>query len=105
MIIVGNILMSYSRKVNKLIKESCQKHGTSRCFWCECELVKYPLEKGETLPHNYATIDHLYSKLHPLRKTYPTGERRLVLSCHKCNDERNELEIERIISYGQNNNS
>lgn len=64
------------------------------CWYCKCELVYYPLKKGEKVPPNYATIEHLNSRLQ-----YPNGRppvygksRSLVVACLKCNNERAELE-------------
>lgn len=37
------------------------------------------------VPSNMATIQHVYSKLHPKRREAPKGERRHLLWCHKCN--------------------
>ena len=60
------------------------------CFWCGCRV-------GETLleTSNRATIDHLYSRLHPHRpKRY--SERRAVLhvlACNDCNQERALAEL------------
>jgi len=50
-----------------------------------------------------ATIDHLKSKL-DLERNLPnySGERRLVLSCVKCNQKRNIRERKKLIQkYGQ----
>jgi hypothetical protein len=44
---------------------------------------------GGKLPDNGATIDHLFTKLDPERYQPPKpGERRLVLCCWKCNNDR-----------------
>lgn len=42
-------------------------------------------------PDNMATIQHRYSKTHPLRNQPGNGERRRFLWCHKCNRDYNEL--------------
>ena len=94
--------MSHRKDVERLIKHSIIKHGAPICFWCECVVVKYPLKNRESLPDNYATVDHLYSRWNPLRQTLgEPGEKRLVLSCHKCNWTRGEKE--RIINGLTNN--
>lgn len=61
-----------------------------RCWYCKVEMVYYPLKKGEKVPDNYATIEHLNSKLQ-----YPNGRpdprfkaRTLVVACKKCNEDR-----------------
>lgn len=69
-----------------------------RCWYCKTELVYYPLKKGERTPDNYATIEHLNSKLQ-----YPNGrpdpkykKRTLVVACFKCNIERSEKEVAQL---------
>lgn len=54
------------------------------CYWCGVRTVL----DAEGKP-NHATVDHLYSKLHPLRPTkHKTGDRTVVLhvlACSGCN--------------------
>lgn len=70
------------------------KERVKRCWYCKTKLVYYPLKKGESIPDNYATIEHLNSKLQ-----YPDGrpkiwgkKRTLVVACFKCNNERGKKE-------------
>lgn len=65
-----------------------------RCFYCKCDLVYYPLANKERVPDNYATIEHLNSRLQ-----YPNGRpnvygqsKTLVVACSKCNNERSTKE-------------
>lgn len=66
-----------------------------RCHWCECPTIIMPqvskMKKGKP-PENAATIDHLRSRYHPGRQEPANGEKRLVLSCWRCNQERNRQE-------------
>lgn len=57
------------------------------CFYCGCEVVYFPLVRGQKMPANFATIDHVYSRImgRPLK-----GE--TVLCCHKCNGDRSVAE-------------
>lgn len=83
--------MGVSRKRKRL------RHLRERyknCYYCKCKLNYYPLKKGEKIPDNYATIEHLNSRLQ-----YPNGrpnvfgkERTLVVACWKCNNERGNRE-------------
>jgi hypothetical protein len=51
------------------------------------------IPKGQTLPHNAATIEHLVSRYTPNRwKKKKKGEQRKVLACYKCNHERSRQE-------------
>lgn len=61
-------------------------------------MVYYPLKRGEKTPTNYATIEHLNSKLQ-----YPKGrpnvfgkEKTLVVACNKCNNERADREQKQL---------
>lgn len=60
------------------------------CYWCHRSIViinkylKYP-------PDNLATFEHLDSRLSPERGRHP-GERRVVLACLRCNNERAHAE-------------
>ena len=62
-----------------------------KCEYCGT-MMRMP-ETGEIAskdqPDNTATVDHLYSKGHPLRNT---KQQRLVLVCRKCNHDKGMLE-------------
>ena len=70
------------------------------CFFCGVQLT-HPktINRGAgTTKSNYdnmATIEHLDSNLSPLRGAF-SGVARTVLCCYKCNQERNEVEMEEI---------
>lgn len=69
------------------------------CHWCGIEVIYYALPEGKQMPDNFATIDHLYSRLNEQRKekTFAYGhEMTLVLACHKCNHERNVEEMQAV---------
>src|SRR3990167_1644132 len=57
------------------------------CVYCDVPLILYPLAKHERAPDNYATLDHVRSRLHPERTAPAYGETRHVLACNKCNRE------------------
>jgi hypothetical protein len=62
------------------------------CYWCGVLTVLDA--EGQS---NHATVDHLYSKLHPLRASkHKSGHERdnvlHVLACHKCNQARGEAD-------------
>lgn len=60
------------------------------CFWCGCKVA---LEFDPPNRRDLATIDHLYSRLHPER----AGHRAtlVVLACRACNHERSRAESQR----------
>lgn len=62
------------------------------CHWCGIRLVYWEKKKGQP-PLDSATIDHLRPKHHPQRHE-PARDReiRRVLSCWKCNNERDNRE-------------
>lgn len=73
--------MSYNTiKSKKLMQKD------SKCHWCNIETIKIKININENeLPDNFATIDHIFPKLHPLR----LFSSKTVLACHKCNQTRN----------------
>lgn len=58
------------------------------CYWCGKEVIYYELKHGERTPHNFATLDHLYSRYSPLRREVHFKEKTLVLACNACNHRR-----------------
>lgn len=84
---------------NQLIKMHTEN---PRCTWCLKKTILIPLErlrgmKGKTLPPRMATIDHLYSRLDPLRYKQPLGIKSHVLACRRCNLKRSHIDMhERI---------
>lgn len=59
------------------------------CFWCG-KLTVFKVSKK--LKHDTATVDHLYSRLHPER--YTKRRRAMtVLACNQCNRARGQAEV------------
>lgn len=62
------------------------------CWYCKVEMVNYPLSLGEKAPDNYATIEHINSRIQ-----YPDGrpniDKTLRVACIKCNNDRANKEI------------
>jgi 5-methylcytosine-specific restriction endonuclease McrA len=61
-----------------------------RCHWCGIVTIEPPPgDKRKHFADNEATIDHLRPRGDPTRRIPPrNGERRLVVACRKCNNER-----------------
>lgn len=79
-----------------------------RCHWCHGEMTldrtpPPPVRPGlrHNLPLNFATFDHLYSRLDPRRRDWKIHTRlglpRIVLACWQCNHERAQDEIARLV--------
>lgn len=83
---------------NREIKERRQKliaKGLG-CHWCGRPVKEYE-NKGSNPPDDQATIDHLFDKYNPHRKTpNHNQERRWVLSCYRCNNDRNKLRQQQL---------
>ena len=63
------------------------------CYYCETKTIFPSVDNSTDGSPNLATIDHIYSKFHPDRmKPNSNNEKRHVLSCFKCNQERARLE-------------
>lgn len=57
----------------------------------------YDIKNGETVPDDCATLEHIYSRLNPLRyRLLKKGVQRLTLLCLKCNRENNEKEVSSV---------
>lgn len=89
-----------SRHRTKKLLRARMWRANPHCYWCGVETVLIEGHHGQQKPSNMATIDHLYSRLHPLRHTQPRrgggGERRLVLACDECNQRRARAEEQRL---------
>lgn len=59
------------------------------CHWCGSEVVYYELAAHESMPGNFATIDHLHDRYSYTRRD-ASGEQRIVLACRACNHRRGE---------------
>src|SRR3990167_2955056 len=75
-------------------------HAASRlCHWCRKPTVLKSLWRlqnwgNKPFPDNMATIDHLHSKMSPLRsQRFPPQTITHVLACRKCNQERSRIEL------------
>ena len=71
---------------NKLFEEN------PFCHWCGKAVIKLEGEWGRNIQPNLATLDHLYSRLHPLRTAPRPNDPAFVLACYKCNHKRGEEE-------------
>lgn len=60
------------------------------CHWCGVKVIYYPLKKGETMPNNFATLDHLVSRYYKPRFDPKMKQKTMVLACFKCNMKRCE---------------
>lgn len=74
---------------NNSVKRQQLFRLTPHCFWCG-KLTRLEIEAK--LKHDTATVDHLYSRLHPDRKAARRGRGRLVLACNQCNKDRSNAE-------------
>lgn len=63
------------------------------CYYCGVETI-FDFDRKGPVPPNFATIDHLRPRHHPLRREpAKNGEVRHVLACFKCNNERDTREL------------
>lgn len=62
------------------------------CTWCGCKLIYFSLKPHQKMPDNFATLDHFYSRISGKRYDPHFKQITMVLSCHKCNDERARIE-------------
>jgi hypothetical protein len=80
----------------------------SRCYWCGRPTV-LPLKKTRgqgVLDPNNATLDHLISRLNPIRHQLPYYPASLmVLSCYECNNRRGQREDKLLRSISKWNSA
>ena len=68
------------------------------CHWCQKPTTWETPDDGKLSP-TAATIDHLYSRVHPERKARMPGCCTVVLACFTCNRVRAKADCKK---YGQN---
>jgi len=79
-------------------REKLHKEAGGNCNYCGIKTILPQMGKSNDSKPNLATIDHLFSNLHPYRLTpNHNNEKRHVLSCFKCNQQRSVLE--QIVRY------
>lgn len=64
------------------------------CHYCGIEtILSHDMPQGVTYVPNMATVDHVYSKLNPLRDRV---QQKFVLACNLCNNYRARLEEDKL---------
>jgi hypothetical protein len=66
-----------------------------RCFWCGVATpapIVRPVVPGEAVPDNRPTLDHIFSRLSPLRDIGANAQA-VVMACYKCNTGRSVAEM------------
>ncbi len=57
------------------------------CHWCGCEVIYWKPQRREKVPPNFATIDHVWSRIQGRPR-----QGRWVLACARCNEARGAAE-------------
>jgi hypothetical protein len=94
--------LSSTERFKRQRRKMFEKHPF--CYWCGCQLQLIERSGGKC-PANAATIDHIYSRLHPNRTTICHNETRRVLACYKCNNNRSREETKLTYLDRQRENS
>lgn len=63
------------------------------CKWCGVKVIYFKLPKHQKMPANFATIDHIQSRMNGPRPNVYGKQRTLVLACHKYNQKRCDEEV------------
>lgn len=84
--------MSLSRLRRKQILHRDQR---GRCHWCD-QPVFLPI-RGNPLPPNTATLDHVFTKGDPRRENPPTGSISHVVACFTCNNQRGSMPYDEFL--------
>ena len=79
-----------TKKSPRLIREALYVKQNGKCFWCDKD-TNYPPRSNKDMQNNdTATLDHIYQKGHPKRKSHKTGA--YVMACYECNQKRASLQ-------------
>ena len=100
-----NLILKQSKQIGKklLKKRKAKQHKLNNallnkvfskllnvfCHWCKTEVFR---GEGSNLKDNTATVDHIYD-IKDIRRYLVSEEENTVVSCHKCNQERNVEEV------------
>ena len=91
-----SVVASHPKRMMKMMSNRTLKlklyEQDPLCYYCGCRMILTNIKnipKGQTLPPNSATIEHLVSRLNPHRWVKKKNKhRRKVLACHQCNQNR-----------------
>lgn len=86
---------SAGRKWESRLRAALWVEQEAKCHWCSRETL-LPFQVGYrrgsgSLSGKAATLDHLYSRLHPLYRK-PVDHERYVMACNTCNGQRSKRE-------------
>jgi hypothetical protein len=74
-----------------------------RCHWCNGQMLLIFRDwKNRKPPANLATLEHLYSRWHPLYKQmlHQRIEKKCVIACLNCNNKRGAIEQRTALTMG-----
>lgn len=74
------------------LKQMLMQQCNGRCHWCDKPVHIVMRKKGDGLPHDGATVDHVYPRNDPRRQEFAFQKSviTLVLSCYRCNTTRGD---------------
>ena len=70
----------------KELRTRLMKESNNKCHWCGCELVYYERPDRSAMPHNFATVNHVFTKLSTIMGKRARGL--FVIACAQCSDRR-----------------
>lgn len=85
--------MPDARKLQTLRRQLWE--ASPLCHWCG-SVTTWEAPHDGRLTEAAATVDHLFSRLHPQRKVRAPGANAVVLACMRCNRERNRVETKTL---------
>lgn len=96
------ITVTLSKKARRILNGARRQDGL--CHWCKREMI-LPGQPGYyrvrgAVSKRGATLDHLYSFNHPLRRD-PNGKHQNVIACDRCNRKRGEVENITFLRHGK----
>lgn len=79
-----------TRKSPRLIREALYVKQDGKCYWCDKDTNHPPRLNRDMQNNDTATLDHLYHRGHPKRKSHKTNA--YVMACYECNQKRAALQ-------------
>jgi hypothetical protein len=75
------------------------------CHWCGRLMKFYEIKKGEKIPDDQCTVDHLYHVLNPIRQAYKKKHTPspVVLACLHCNEKRGNEDLQYYLNQRKQN--
>lgn len=77
--------MASNRDWIKRRRQCLMRQQDNKCMYCGCELIYFQLANHESMPPNFATIEHMNDRFSFRRIATRGRKKTLGVACSKCN--------------------